>query len=249
LYQPRLYREEMKSDRFRFFSSVHRESDLLIGVPPGEFHQDMQEISLKEQVRLYNLLMTYIQDHPGFSSSLEPLNLPAGCPDPEPEITNMLQCGVRTGTGPMSSVAGIFAESVGNRLSETHALQELLVENGGDVYIMNRSSLVTVIHAGNSKLSGKIGLVIPSGEWGVCTSSGTLGHSYSMGNADAVTVVSKSTPMADAWATALANQVRHPDDIELLLDRVAGIPEIVSCVVIAGERMGIRGDFETKLLS
>ena len=239
----------MNSDRFRFFPSIHQESDLLIGVSHQDFHQEMPAISLKEQINLYTLLLAHADACPDFRSSLEPIPLPENLVDLHPAVAAMYRCGLRTGTGPMSCVAGLFAEEVANRLAGTFDPQELVVENGGDLCIMNSSDLVTVIHAGSSALSEKIGLIIPRGVWGVCTSSGTQGHSFSRGKADSVTVVSESTPMADAWATALANQVKGQGDIEPVLERISEIPEIRSCVVIVEGKLGIRGSFEVKLLS
>lgn len=238
----------MNRERFRFFSSVYRESDLHIGVPHRDFRTEMERYSLQEQKRLYRLLYRYADHHPLFLTSLEPV--PFQHKDIlQPEISEMLHCGIRTGTGPMSSVAGMFAGAVAKHLLNEFDPAELVVENGGDLFIMNRSELVTVIHAGKSPLSGKIGIILPGGTWGVCTSSGSHGHSFSRGKADAVTVVSGNTSMADAWATALGNRVKGHKDIEPVLDEVTGIPEILACVVVFGERMGIRGMFEVKLLS
>ncbi|MEN8156611.1 MAG: UPF0280 family protein [Bacteroidota bacterium] len=272
----------MNAERFRLFSSVFRESDLLIGVPHAGFQPEMAGSIMEEQIRLYELLTAHGTLFPDFIGALEPLELPDQYPGadshetdthtnthtdvpglyaetqpdalrdkPElpPEIETMYRCGEATGTGPMSSVAGVFAASAAKRLIEVYNPGEVVVENGGDLFIKNSSPLLSVIHAGSSPLSDKLGLVIPPGEWGVCTSSGTLGHSYSRGRADAVTVVTESTPLADAWATSLANLVKDPDGIEPVLERVATIPAIISCVVIVGDRMGIRGEFEVKPLS
>jgi ApbE superfamily uncharacterized protein (UPF0280 family) len=249
LYQPRSYREGMNSDRFRFFPSVLLESDLLIGVPHADYHPEMAPMALKEQSRLHRLLTAHAARHKSFLDSLEPLELSAGGPDLPGEIATMYRCGLQTGTGPMSSVAGLFAEAVAAVLSVAFSPGEIVVENGGDLYIRNREELVTVIHAGNSPLSDRMGLAVPPGTWGICTSSGTLGHSFSRGRADAVTVACRSAPLADAWATSLANEVRGAGDIEPLLKKVKGIPEIEAVVVIAGDRIGIRGSLEAKLLS
>jgi hypothetical protein len=125
----------------------------------------------------------------------------------------------------------------------------VVVENGGDIYLRNETDLVSVIHAGSSSLSDLMAFVIPAGEWGICTSSGTLGHSFSRGRADAVTVICASAPLADAWATALANRVQGAADIEPTLDYAGQDPEIRGCAVIAEERVGVRGEFELKLLT
>lgn len=266
----------MNSDRFRFFSSVLRESDLLVGLSHPSYFKGIESICRKEQERLYSLLSKHITAFPSFATSLLPLKRPTAH-DLPPELDCMYNSGFASGTGPMSSVAGLFAEYVGKaigkgleqakpidisasvdntddspdkgRNTEIITSPEVMVENGGDLYVKNREELVVVVHAGNVALSGKLGLVLPPGEWGVCTSSGTQGHSFSRGKADAVTVVAHSTPLADAWATALANEVEGRQDIEPLLERVAEIPEILACVVIAGGELGIRGAFETKLLT
>jgi ApbE superfamily uncharacterized protein (UPF0280 family) len=51
---------------------------------------------------------------------------------------------------------------------------------------------------------------------GICTSSATVGPSISFGIADAVTVFSHDVALADAWATAICNEIR-PDDTSVLL--------------------------------
>ncbi len=249
----------MNSDRFRLFSSVHRESDLLVGISHQAYYRGLESICREEQLRLYSLLVRHITANPSFATSLSPLPIPS-MQGGASELETMYNCARATGTGPMSSVAGLFAEFVGKAMEsnlvpaedsnvKVLAPAEVMVENGGDLYVKNREEMVVVVHAGDVALSGKLGLVISPGEWGVCTSSGTLGHSFSKGKADAVTVVSQSTPLADAWATALANTVKGPQDIGPLLERIADIPEILACVVIAGGEMGIRGAFETKLLT
>lgn len=238
----------MNSDRFRFFTSVHKESDLLVGLSPKSYDPATEAVCSDAQLRLYGLLSEHIKEHPSFISSMDPLPLPGGEGSLARELEVLYACGWATRTGPMSAVAGLFAQECGRAMAKNLSC-ELLVENGGDLYLRNQENMVVVIHAGDVALSGKLGLEIPAGEWGICTSSGTLGHSFSKGKADALTIVSHSTPMADAWATALANQVVSREDIRPLLDKVEAIPEILACVVIVDGEVGIRGEFETKLLS
>lgn len=245
----------MNRDRFRFFHSSHLESDLLIGVPHSCFKSEMRKIADMELVRLRKVLEKYIADNPLFGTSLEPLPVPGSASIPVSredlpyEIKTMLLCSERSGTGPMSSVAGLFAEKVADRLTNTFGMGEIIVENGGDLYIRNQSNLISVIHAGNSSISDKMAFIIKPGCWGVCTSSGTMGHSFSKGKADALTVIAKSAALADAWATSLANQVNGSRDIDPMLERVANIEEILGIAVIVGDKIGMRGEFELKLLS
>ena len=102
-------------------------------------------------------------------------------------IATMYRAGKIAGTGPMAAVAGALAEAVGDSLLELSS--QVIVENGGDIFIKSDQPRVVSIHAGQSPLSEKVGLAIPVGRFGVCTSSGTVGHSISFGNADAAMVV------------------------------------------------------------
>lgn len=239
----------MNQDRFRFFPVTLYESDLLIGVPHSQYNPSMSETSLDELSRIRLIMEGYIKKNPSFGTSLEVLPMPTQISEIPEEILAMLKCGITTHTGPMSAVAGLFAEKVGLRLVEEYELDEVVVENGGDLCLKNSTPLISVIHAGASPLSDKMAFVIPEGNWGICTSSGTMGHSLSFGNADAVTVIAASTPLADAWATALANEVKGAEDIEKTLDQIPLNSEILGCAIIAGDQIGIRGAFEVKLLS
>ncbi len=239
----------MNRDRFRFFTATHHQSDLLVGVPHIQYQLDMEENARLELVRLRDILLAYSKADQRFADSLTPVPVPGTERFVPEEVLTMIRCGLKTGTGPMSAVAGLFAEYVGLKLKESFSLDEVVIENGGDLFLQNKTELISVIHAGTSPLSDKMAFVIPPGSWGICTSSGTMGHSLSMGNADAVTVIAGSTPLADAWATSLANQVEGPNHIEPVLDQINEIPHILGCAIIVGDRIGIRGDFEVKLLS
>jgi ApbE superfamily uncharacterized protein (UPF0280 family) len=99
------------------------------------------------------------------------------------------------------------------------------------------------IYAGNSPLTGKIALKIDVSQMpcGVCTSSGTVGPSFSFGRADAAIVIAKSAALADACATALGNRVFRVADIPNGLayaEKTAGIDGVV---VIIGDQIGAWG--------
>jgi len=235
----------MNRERFRFFRVMLHESDLLVGVPHNCSLQGIEKCIEHELIRLRQILLEYSKKEPRFLVSLDPIHGKQGAE----EIQTMLLCGKKTGTGPMASVAGLFAQEVGKRLVKDYGLNEVVVENGGDLYLQNDSSLLSVIHAGTSSLSDKMAFVLPEGKWGICTSSGTMGHSFSQGKADAVTVISSSAPLADAWATAIANQVHKAADMDGVLESVAGKPDILGCAVIVDNQVGIRGKLEVKLLT
>ena len=248
MYRPRLYREGVNRTRFRFFKSVYLESDLHIGVSPDVFQKGMHTAVSGEQKRLYALLEHCFSIHPVFRTSLEPLEIPQE-EALAPELQDMLQCGRKSETGPMSSVAGMFARKTGELLLAEYSPKEVVVENGGDLWVSNRKELLIEIYAGSSPFSGKIALVVPPGTWGICSSSGMFGHSFSRGKADVVTVVCRNASLADAWASSLANHVRETQDVDRVLDLAGEHAEILSCVVIKGDRLGIRGELELSPLA
>lgn len=95
-------------------------------------------------------------------------------------------------------------------------------------------------------LSNKIAIEIDPDDTplGICTSSGTVGHSTSFGCSDAVVVVSKSTALADAVATGIGNMVSDEINIHKIKDYVEDIKGIKGVLVIKGDRLGVFGDIK-----
>ena len=124
--------------------------------------------------------------------------------------------------------------------------KEAIVENGGDIYLVTSKERIIGIYAGDSPLSLKIGIVISPEETplGVCTSSGTVGHSLSFGKANAVCILSKSAALADAAATAVGNVVKKKTDIELGLERGKEIAGVLGTLIIVEEKMGVWGNIK-----
>jgi ApbE superfamily uncharacterized protein (UPF0280 family) len=154
----------------------------------------------------------------------------------------MAEAGQKAGVGPMAAVAGAIAESVGRELLTF--TPEIIVENGGDIYLKVLRKRTVGIFAGDSPLTGKIGLEIEPGDTplGICTSSGTVGHSLSYGKSDAVVVLSASTALADAAATAIGNRIQKPDDIDTAIEFGRSIDGLKGIVIIVGKSVGVWGD-------
>jgi hypothetical protein len=183
----------------------------------------------------------YIRDNPLFMHSLEPLAVR----DDAPKIVRMMADASRqAGVGPMASVAGAFAELVGRDLLKHSA--EVIVENGGDIFMQVAGPRVVGIYAGASPLSSRLGIEIKPERCplGICTSSGTVGPSLSLGLADAVVVLSRSAALADAAATAIGNRVKSPDDISTALELGREIAGVSGVVIICGDKMGAWGDVD-----
>lgn len=204
-------------------------------------HKDLSPLARELVLEHRRYLETYIEKHPDFAVALQPWHL-AG---PAPAVVEaMVSAAKVAGVGPMAAVAGAMAQTVGWGLM-AHT-DEVIVENGGDTFICTRRPVSVGIFAGDSVLSLRFGLSIAVDDQpiAVCTSSGTIGHSLSMGRADAVCVVSKSAALADAVATALGNQVQSTDDIGTVIESGKKIPGVGGLVVIIDDQIGIWGGFE-----
>lgn len=247
MFQPRTYRKQFNTKRFAGFGVQYLETDLWIGCNPAAFHPDMEGVALKKIKNLRGILDEYISHEPAFAKSLKPYS-PA---DDAPEVVRqMAEAAARAGVGPMASVAGLFAREVGSCLKENFSMTELVIENGGDISAVLEKELTLSVFAGDSPLSERIGLVVKPqpGGMGICTSAGTVGPSLSYGKADAVVVVAEDVLVADAWATAIGNRVKSPDDVEKVINRAVKIPGILSLLIICQDQVGIWGENELKIL-
>jgi ApbE superfamily uncharacterized protein (UPF0280 family) len=212
---------------------------------------DVQERATELVIQYRLQIEKYSVRHPLFLATLDPLPLDFLAP---PLIQEMLAAGQKAGVGPMAAVAGVIAEFVGKALV-AEGVAEIIVENGGDIYVQRCKECSVAIFAGQSPLSYKVGLRLSPSLMpvGVCTSSGTVGHSLSFGKADAVTVVAKSTALADAVATRLGNEVdttlSAKAGVERALAKAREIEGIEGVVVICGEVMGAMGAVELVRLS
>ena len=247
MIEARTYRRQFSAERFRSFTVNYKDTDLWIGVDHRSFHIDMETVAFEKVKDLRCQLEQYLLTDPEFGRTLVPC---ATRPD-APEIVKILaNAGTKAGVGPMAAVAGAFSEEIGKTLLREFSVKELVVENGGDIFLKLEKPLILSVYAGNSVLSEKIGIEIPAGETplGVCTSAGTVGPSLSFGIADAVMVAYKNTAVADAYATALANQVKTPDDVQTVAEASSRFPEILSVLAICRDKLGIRSNFEMKLI-
>ena len=153
----------------------------------------------------------------------------------------MIRAGRLARVGPMAAVAGAIAERAGIDL--LRFTTEIIIENGGDIFLKTAHSLTVGIYAGRSPLSMKVGIEIdPSQEpQAVCTSSGSVGPSLSKGRADAVCVVGISCSLADAAATAVANRVVKPGDIQPAIQWGRTIEGVEGILVILADKIGMWG--------
>ncbi|MBN2418889.1 MAG: UPF0280 family protein [Deltaproteobacteria bacterium] len=239
-YLERNYRNKVKTSDLNTFHVSVKETDLLVSAV-ADLKKEAENIVHELRYKLE----TYIHAHPDFLTSLEPY------PDDPyaPRIVrDMISCSAKAGVGPMASVAGAMAQYVAHGLKVLS--DQIIIENGGDIY-MNVSRDATIsIFAGESPLSEKVGIVIPKimMPLGVCSSSGRIGHSLSLGNSDVVCVLARSAVLADAAATALGNGIKTKKDL-LNISKVAGrINGVLGGVAIMDDEMTAWGEVELKVL-
>ncbi|HEX7318795.1 MAG TPA: UPF0280 family protein [bacterium] len=233
-YQPRTYRSMCHGQKMVNFNVVIGESDLLIRAD-----RDLYSEAHKILSSLRHDFKSYIDSDKSFLTSLEPLFVPATAPE---IVKIMAKAGKEFGVGPMAAVAGAIAEKVACDL--TSYSQNVIVENGGDIYMFGKQPITSAIYAGDSPLSMKLGIAIEPSPGGVsiCTSSGTVGHSLSFGNADSVSVICDNGSMADAAATAICNIVKSDKDLEQAVDFARKFKQIIGLVIIIKEKIAVFGE-------
>ncbi|MBC7358763.1 MAG: UPF0280 family protein [Desulfacinum sp.] len=233
----RFYRYHHKSRGWYVFQVRVEQTDLWIRA-----QADLTRPAHDLVISFRRQLEKYIASAPRFLHALEPLEEDPLAP---PLVQAMIRAGRAAGVGPMAAVAGAIAQAVAERLSRWSP--SVLVENGGDCYLMASEELVVSIYPGeHSPFRDSLAIRLPADTfpWAVCTSSASIGHSLSLGRADAATVLAKDAALADACATALGNRIRRPEDLDPAMDWVRGIPGVEGALAICGDKLAAWGAVE-----
>jgi len=228
-----IYRELINPGNLFSFEVSIKESDLLVLADKNLPKQTEEAL-----IWCRKDIEQYIYQNPIFKTSFEPISVKEDMP---PIVRAMTEAAQKANVGPMAAVAGAIAEFVGKKL--LNFCHQVIVENGGDIFMQVKKKKIVGIYAGSSPLSGKIALEIEPQDTpiGICCSAGTFGHSLSLGEADAVVVLSPSTALADALATAVGNMVKKESDVQKGLDFLRKIPEVYGGLIIKGKRLGAWG--------
>lgn len=237
----------MGNTRWNSFRVSYLETDLWIAVSSGNNSPAAETYSFDRIFFYRSILNEHISEFPGFAASLIPIPVR---PDLHPFINDMYRASAIAGTGPMSAVAGTMAEYICNDLIARFGFPEVVVENGGDIFMKLTQQVIISVYAGESPLSDKIGLIIRPEQTplSVCCSSGTVGHSMSFGTADACVIACSSGATADALATACCNDVKDVEMVSGVTELMLKKPEVFSVVIIKDEKVGIGGNIEITVL-
>jgi uncharacterized protein len=115
---------------------------------------------------------------------------------------------------PMAAVAGAVAEEILAAMTDAAPLRRAYVNNGGDVALHlladEQFTIGMIDRPDRPNLFGRAAICGRDAVRGIAT-SGWRGRSFSLGIADAVTILARTAAMADAAATLVANAVDLPD--------------------------------------
>lgn len=239
------YRRDLCPAEMQPFSLAVKETDLWVAVdqniPVAAVAGELESLIWHQR----NILDCYLKEDPQFYTAMAPhLTLPGA-----PEIAlAMARATNRAGVGPMAAVAGAFAQLAGEWLRRYSS--QVIVENGGDIFFCCRQPLCVGIYAGTSPFSGRLAVELhaPGQGRGICTSSATVGPSFSRGRADAAVIYGVDALLADAVATAAANMVHTEDDLERAIGFAMEIEGIEGALLILDDKLAVRGNMRLKQL-
>jgi ApbE superfamily uncharacterized protein (UPF0280 family) len=232
----RLYRQQVRAGCLCTYRVVVKETDVQV------HSEKCLPTFVRDRILIHRgYIESYIQAYPAFARTLTPWDPPLPAPH---VIREMTEAAHAAGTGPMAAVAGVIAQAVGQDL--LGCCRQVIVENGGDIFIKTDRPCTVAIFAGASPLSMRMGIRIDvsTSARAVCTSSGTVGHSLSMGRADAVSILADSCALADASATAVGNHLGSTRKIKSAIAIARRIEGVKGGVIIIGNQSGVWGDLE-----
>jgi ApbE superfamily uncharacterized protein (UPF0280 family) len=201
------------------------------------------EVVTDDIVRQRRILEHYIEHHPEFANSFEPIDLR----DDAPQVAQQMARAARlVGVGPMAAVAGAMAQCAAQAALGTSD-DEAIVENGGDIYLKAAEPVIIALGTGTSELAGRLAFSLKPDETpiSICSSSGLMGHSTSLGQCDLATVVAREAALADAAATKAANMVRTIEDVDTTLEGINAIEGIEGVIIVKDDRIGLAGKLPT----
>jgi uncharacterized protein len=192
-----------------------------------------------EIVRQRRILEHYIERHRDFGRSFEPIEPNDNAP---PIAQRMARAGRLAGVGPMAAVAGAIAQCAGEAGLKAGA-REVIVDNGGDIYLRVAEPVIIGLDSGGADLADRLAFSLKADDTpiSICSSSGRMGHSTSLGQCDLATVVSKDAALADAAATRAANLIKTAEDVDAALEQITAIEGVDGVLIVKDACVGLAG--------
>jgi len=195
-------------------------------------------------LRHRKILEKYVTRNNKFLKSFSPIRIKT-----EFEIVNLMSdASILCEVGPMATVAGAFADVMMDLMKDEDdpnivPAKIALVENGGEIAVDSEKEMKIALFAGYNELNLNIGFLIEKRNCpvGIGTSSATIGHAISLGQADAVTVFAKNATIADGAATRITNLVKGADvekSIKSALDAAEDIEGVFGVFISRDNKIG-----------
>jgi ApbE superfamily uncharacterized protein (UPF0280 family) len=187
-------------------------------------------------------LETYIRLRPDFAKTFHPIPVYTNAPT---IIQKMANAAKEADVGPMAAVAGALADLAveamirsGSRIS--------IVEDGGEISAISEEPFTVGLYAGQNALGHDLGFMIKPTDCpiGIATSSATISHAMSFGEADAAVIFAENATFADAAATAVCNSVVGDDianSIKLGLEVGRKMPLVRGTLIVREDYVGSTG--------
>jgi ApbE superfamily uncharacterized protein (UPF0280 family) len=207
--------------------------------------QSDKKSAIEEAVRTVSSQMStldrYIQRNPDFVKTLDPIDAEPSAPH---IVKTMVSVAKRVEVGPMAVVAGALADLALEAMLKSKATIAI-VEDGGEIAASSQRDFNIGLYAGKKSLFNQVAFkILPSDcPIGVATSSATVSHAISFGQAEAATVFANTAALADGAATAICNAVTGESEeasIQRGLDRAKQL-NIEGTIIHRGDYVGTYG--------
>jgi len=224
-----------------YLRTTYREADLLIASGNISIVNEGLARFIQEREAIQN----YVEKHPELVYSLEPVE-PGG--EASPTVSAAVEASAKAGVGPMASLPGALADTALDAML-TKGARIAIVENGGEISMrMNREAIVGV-YTGRELNLGLI-LDCSQGRIGVSTSSSSVSHALSFGEADAAVIVAENAALADAVSTRVGNMVKSGcrESLEEAVKLALSIKGVKGCIIYSGELLSFGGSVKPIML-
>ncbi|MEW6101409.1 MAG: UPF0280 family protein [Candidatus Omnitrophota bacterium] len=237
-YQRRFYRDWVAEKDLYSLRIQDRESDLFILCD-----RPIDQGFIKDRLRSYRFdIERYIDKDRRFLTSLKPVPVELAAPE---IVREMADAAKKANVGPMAAVAGAIAEFLGRDLLK-NSCRQVIIENGGDIFLKSTKVRNIGIYSGKSRLWKGLCLKIRPKDTplGICTSSGTIGHSLSFGQADSAVLLCRKASLADAVATAVCNRICGKKDLQEAIEFAKKVKGVVGIILIFKNTLASWGKIE-----
>lgn len=224
-----------------YLRTTYKEADLLI----ASENIFAINIGLSRFIEERNSIEGFLDKHPEFVYSLEPLDFKEDLPS---AIALSVECSKKAEVGPMASLPGALADLALESMLHNGA-ENAIVENGGEISMkINRRTIVGV-YTGREF---NFGLIIdnPCEKIGISTSSSRVSHALSFGDADATVVIAENAALADAVSTRVGNAVKSgcSQSMEEAVKLACSINGVKGCVVYSNDLISFGGNVKPIML-